>query len=153
MLFKLGLLIVGVALLSISIYLKIQDKVERTAALSKESLKRKKSFKEERRKYPRKETSIRIRYQTRLEEGVAWLRNISQGGACLLFMYSMKPGTPLQLKIDLPYDKEPIFAESRAVWSKGDNLGIAFEDIKKSDLDRVFQFIDNKEHLLETVHA
>ncbi|MBN1871482.1 MAG: PilZ domain-containing protein, partial [Candidatus Omnitrophica bacterium] len=150
---KLSLIIISALFLVLLMYVKIQGHLENLIIPSPASLKRKKSFKEERRRHIRRNARLRIRYQTPSGDGIGWLKNISQGGACLLFMNALKAGTPLHLEIDLPYDKDPVVAETRSVWSKGDNVGLVFDSVDRADLNRVFQFIDNKQRFLETVHS
>lgn len=144
---KFTLLILGSLLLFLLFHIKVHKTLERLIVPSSENNEGKKSFKEDRRRFTRKNTTLRVKYKTSTENGIAWLKNISQGGACITFMNSSINRMPLNLEISIPYDTSPVFADTKTVWSRRGSVGISFDEIKKTDLDRIFQFIDNKNRL------
>jgi len=112
---------------------------------------RKKINAEERRIYPRYKTALRIKYKIPLElkESICWVKDISRGGLQLFLIdnLNLKIGTLLSLEINLPYDNKPIFAQSRIVWTQGDDTGLSFDTVEEEDINRIFRYISNRKRI------
>ncbi len=112
---------------------------------------RRKTDQEERRTHPRHSTSLRIKYRTLMEgglaEGMSWIRNVSRGGMKLFLDRHIEEGTFLTLEIDLPFERNPAFARSSIVWKEGDEAGVIFDEIKDEDLDRILEYIEQRTQL------
>lgn len=107
----------------------------------------KKPSKEERRAHPRYKTSLRIKYITPIEEGVSWIKDISEKGARLFLNNTLKTleiGESLGIEINIPYDLQPIIVNGNIVWLKEDNAGINFDNVVQGDLNRVIQYIKDE---------
>lgn len=104
--------------------------------------------KQERRAHPRYKTSLRIKYKTPIEEGISWIKDISQSGARLFLNNTLKTlgiGDPLEIEIDLPYEAQPILVKGNIVWSKDDDAGFRFAEVIKDDIDRIMSYVTNEQ--------
>ena len=106
---------------------------------------------EEKRTHPRYKTSLRIKYKSPFREskesileGVSWIKDISRGGMRLFFDKHLDKGAFLTLEINLPFDKQPVFAQSSVVWKEGDDAGVIFDEVGEGDLDKILEYIDNR---------
>ena len=108
----------------------------------------KKRSKNERRAHARYKTSLRIRYETSAEEGVSWIKDISEKGARLFLNNTLKTleiGESLGIEIDMPYGLQSTLVRGNIVWLKEDNAGINFDNVVQGDLNRVIQYIKDGE--------
>ena len=112
--------------------------------------KARKSSEEERRTYARYKTSLRVKYKTPLEEGISWIRDISEGGARLFLNRTLKTleiGESLGIEISLPHETQPISIEGNIVWSKEDDAGINFDKVVEGDINRIIKYVKNIEQI------
>lgn len=103
--------------------------------------------KKERRAYPRYKISLRIKYKVLLEEGVSWIKDISENGARIYLNNTLKTleiNESLGIKVYLPYESQPIFVLGNIVWSNGDEAGFHFEKIAQGDISRLMEYINRK---------
>ena len=103
----------------------------------------------ERRACPRHKTSLRIKYKTPLEEGVSWIRDISENGARLFLNKALKTleiGKQLGIEISLPDDPQPILVRGNIVWSEEDSAGFNFQEVAQGDINRILAYINNREN-------
>ena len=110
----------------------------------------KKPSKKERRACPRYKTSLRIKYATSIEEGVSWIKDISEKGARLFLNNTLKTlevGESLGIEINLPYDTQPVFIQGNIVWFEDDDAGFQFEKIVQEDINRIIQYVSNGEQI------
>ena len=108
----------------------------------------KKPSKGERRAHPRYKTSLRVRYKTPLEEGISWIRDISESGARLFLNRALKTleaGEPLGMEIHLPSERQPIAVQGSIVWSKEEDAGFRFDEVMEEDLNRILQYVNKEE--------
>lgn len=127
------LILILVTLFTVDYYAKRPPKPEKPAE-------------KERRAYPRYKTSLRIRYKTPSEEGVSWIKDISEGGARLFLNKTLKTlnvGESLGIEISLPNDTDPIVIEGNIVWSTNDDAGFNFDKILQGDVNRIIQHINS----------
>ena len=109
----------------------------------------KKTFKKERRIYPRYQTSLRAKYKTPAGEGMSWVKDISRSGVRLFLNQFFEKGSLLELEISLPYDSKPVPAKAHVVWMNKDesDAGLSFSDVKQDDINRIFQHIGHREQI------
>jgi hypothetical protein len=103
------------------------------------------AVKQERRAHPRYQTSLRIKYRTPLDEGISWIKDISQSGARLFLnsaLQSLGIGEPLELEISLPSESQPICVKGNIVWSKDSDAGLRFAEAMSDDIDRIIQHVN-----------
>ncbi|MFH0839536.1 MAG: PilZ domain-containing protein [Candidatus Omnitrophota bacterium] len=106
----------------------------------------KKGTNKERRIYLRHKTLLRAKYKTDAEQGISWISDISRGGLRLfLANKTCTIGAPLQIEIDLPHSQKPISAQGNIVWMKEGEAGLNFSDVKQYDVNRIIQYIGEKE--------
>ena len=137
---------VAMNLLSVSILILIFAILLIISHYEKKPTRFKKPSKEERRAYPRYKTSLRIKYKTPLEEGISWIRDLSEKGARLFLNNTLKTlevGGSLDIEINLPYDTQPVFIQGNIVWFEGNDAGFQFEKIVQGDINRIIQYISN----------
>ncbi len=118
-------------------------------------------IRKERRKFPRIEKELFVRYKILSPPGKeieAQIKNIGGGGVCLVAHEQFKPGTQLVLEIKFPSSPNLILATGQVIWSNYSSLGsspagrmrydngIAFAQI--SDVDRQ-QIIEGVKQELE----
>ena len=104
--------------------------------------------KKERRAHPRYKTSLRIKYKTPLEEGISWIRDISEKGARLFLNSTLKTleiGEFLGIEISVPYDPQPVIIRGNIVWAKEDDAGFNFGDVIQGDINRIMQYVKDGE--------
>ena len=114
----------------------------------KKSTSFKKPPKKERRACPRYKTSLRIKYKTPLEEGISWIRDISESGARLFLNKTLKTleiGESLGIEINLPDNPQPTIIQGNIVWSREDDAGFDFDRVIQGDINRIIQYIDKGE--------
>ncbi len=112
--------------------------------------KSRKSSEKERRTSPRYKTSLRVRYKTPLEEGISWIRDISEGGARLFLNKTLKTleiGESLGIEITLPHEAQPISIEGNIAWAEEDDAGIDFDKVVEGDINRIIEYVKNVEQL------
>ncbi|UCD55514.1 MAG: PilZ domain-containing protein [Candidatus Omnitrophota bacterium] len=105
----------------------------------------KKTYKEERRAYPRYKVSLRVKYKTALEEGISWIEDISEGGARLFLNKALKTlqvGESLGIEITIPPDSSPILVHGNIVWSKDAYAGLSFSKVITGDIQKIIQYIN-----------
>jgi hypothetical protein len=110
------------------------------------------AFKNEKRAYPRYKTSLRIKYTTPLEEGISWIKDISEKGARLFLNSTLKTleiGESLGIEINVPYDPQPIIIQGNIVWSKEDDAGINFGNVVQGDINSIIQYVKDGESTSE----
>ncbi len=110
---------------------------------------RRRRLKQERRAYPRYQTSLRIKYRTALDEGVSWIKDISQSGARLFLNNTLRTlgiGETLELEICLPAESQPICVKGNIVWSKDNDAGFRFTEGPGSGIERVIKHITADEN-------
>ena len=108
----------------------------------------KKGFKKERRAHSRYKTSLRVKYITSVEEGISWIKDISEKGARLFLNSNLKTleiGESLGIEINVPYDLQSIIVRANIVWLKEDDAGINFSNVAQGDINRVIQYIKDGE--------
>ena len=109
----------------------------------------------ERRRFPRLNISADVEYSV-LEKVPPEIKkslskNISAGGICVIFYEDVKPGTILDLKINLSDINYTIETKGRVVWRSSFSLttdtrprydtGVEFIDIKESDRQKLSQYV------------
>ena len=102
------------------------------------------SFKKEKRVHPRHKASLRIKYKTPFEEGISWIKDISESGARLILNKTLKTleiGQSLGIEINLPDYAQPIVIQGNIVWSKEDDAGFNFDRIEQGEIKSVIQYI------------
>ena len=101
-------------------------------------------FSKERRACPRHKTSLRIRYKTPVEEGVSWIRDISESGARLFLnraLRSLEIGKSLEIEIDLPDGSQPIAVQGNIVWAGENDAGLHFDKVE-GDISKAIQYLE-----------
>ncbi|MFZ5801058.1 MAG: PilZ domain-containing protein [Candidatus Omnitrophota bacterium] len=108
----------------------------------------------ERRQYPRLNVYVDIQYHIK-ENGTRYgggsTSNISAGGICMIFYEEPKPGSVLDLVINLPDGQRGINAKGRVVWVKPFSValdqkvrfdaGIQFMNLLPPDKQRIDNYI------------
>jgi c-di-GMP-binding flagellar brake protein YcgR len=107
---------------------------------------------EERRRYPRLELSLPVRYKNLRKSGEvpagSLSRDISAGGVCFKSREFISLACRLVVEINLPSAEKPIKAISKVAWIRkiptGDNyeLGNQFLEITKDDKNRILEFVN-----------
>ena len=108
----------------------------------------KKGSKKERRTCRRYKTPLRIKYKSPLEEGISWIKDISESGVRLFLnnnLKTLKIGESLRIEINLPDDPQPIIVQGNIIWSKGDDAGFNFDKIIQGTVSRVLGYINSEE--------
>lgn len=103
----------------------------------------------ERRKYIRMDASIKFTYKIKGDKG--WpkktvTKNISHGGIRGLVDKKIKKGDELELNIDIPNLKKPIYAITKVIWTadkKADKIdaGIKFEEIDTEMKNKFLEYM------------
>ena len=100
--------------------------------------------KEERRKYLRLRVYHLVKYRvisensSQTEPLLASIKDIGAGGICLVTAKPLEPCTKLELQINFPDLKKPVFTIGRVAWSKQTakmsryEIGVEFTDIEAS---------------------
>ncbi len=138
---EIGLLGITGLLILVFVTLLIVDNYGKRAKFKKLSEK-------ERRAYPRHKIALRIKYKTPLEEGISWIKDISEGGVRIFLnniLKTLEVGESLEVEINLPYDAPSIFIRGNIVWSKEDDAGINFGDVIQGDINRIIQYVKDGE--------
>ena len=137
---EIHLLIGSILLFLVAIVVAMSQNVDKMPIARLISFRRK-SYTRERRIYPRYKTLLRVKYNTPLEEGVAWIKDISRTGVRFILENPLEIGTLLKLEISVPYDPKPVFAQGNIVWMQDDNAGFRFDKVEQEELDRIMQDI------------
>ncbi len=113
----------------------------------------------ERRKFPRIEMEIIVRYKilsTPEKQLHAKTKNISAGGVCLVTREKMKLETVVAMEIRFPKMKEPILITSRVIWCNESRLGpnpaghmrfdngIEFTQISEADRQQIIKYVETE---------
>jgi len=149
---EIHLLIASLTLLLLAIILAVTQRIIISPQISLAYQPRwkspKKETNKERRTYHRHKTLLRTKYKTNTEQGISWISDISRGGLRLfLANKTFTIGTPLQVEIGLPHPQKPIFAQGNIVWMKEGEAGLSFSDVARGDVNRVIQYIGEREQL------
>jgi hypothetical protein len=139
---------IEINLLGISILILIFAFLLMISSNEKKSATVKEPPRKEKRAYPRYKTSLRIKYESPLEEGISWIRDISKGGARLFLNNSLKTlkiGESLGIEINLPDDPQPIIVQGNIVWSKENDAGFNFDNVIQGNIDSVIRYINKEE--------
>ena len=145
---EIPLLVGSILMLFLAISLAIGQYRERLPLSSGLKKIGKKAAEGERRIHPRYSTSLRVKYyKPPLEEGISWIKDISRGGIRVFLDNPFKIGTLLEIEISLPYDTQPVFAQSNIVWARENDAGLSFSEVDQDDINRIFQYIGNKEQI------
>ena len=144
-----GIYLLGVSILILvfAILLIISNYGGTSASVLSKS---RKSSEKERRAHPRYSTSLRVKYKTPLEEGISWIRDISEGGARLFLNRTLKTleiGESLGIEINLPHEVQPISIEGNIVWAKEEDAGINFDKVVEGDINRIIEYVKNIEQI------
>jgi len=105
----------------------------------------------ERRMYPRQKTFLIAKYS--FDDGtggIAWVKDISYGGACLFTNREINVGSQIDLGIILPTVNKRYSIKSRVVFSENDTVRVEFTEANISDLNRIFEFIQSVKSLRES---
>ena len=106
----------------------------------------KKWIDKERRAYLRYKTLLRAKYKTDTVRGMSWISDISKGGLRLFLAdTTFTIGSPLQVEIDLPPAQKQISVQGNIVWMKEGEAGLSFSEVKRGDVNRVVQYIGERE--------
>ena len=141
---EIGLLGITGILILVFVTLLIVDNYGKRAKFKKLSEK-------ERRAYPRHKIALRIKYKTPLEEGISWIKDISEGGVRIFLnniLKTLEVGESLEVEINLPYDAPSIFIRGNIVWSKDNYAGFSFDEIMQGDIKRMIQYINNEQQVI-----
>jgi len=106
---------------------------------------RKRELPKETRLAPRYKTSLRIKYNTSIEEGISWIRDVSVNGAQLFLNKSLETGTRLNIEINLPHESNPIFVMGDIIWVKENNAGFHFIEKGHGEINRLVEYCKLKE--------
>lgn len=107
-----------------------------------------KLYHKEKRTYSRYKTTLRIYYKTQLEQGISWIKDISENGARLFLhkgLKTLKIGESLGIEINLPKENQSLFIEGNIVWFKDDDAGFNFDKIIKGDIKKLIQYVTDKQ--------
>ena len=111
----------------------------------------------ERRKFPRIEKEIIVRYKilsTPEEQLDAKTKNISGGGVCLVTREKMNMETVVAMEIRFPQMNKPIVTTARVVWCSESKLGpnpaghirfdngIEFTQISEADREQIIKYVE-----------
>lgn len=146
---QIHLLIGSILILFLTVFLVLvqhRENLPKTTGLINS---KKKFFKRERRIFPRYRTLLRIKYKSPVEEGISWIKDISRGGV-RLFLNNLDIGTVLSMEINLPYDKNSIFAQGSIVWRRGTDSGLIFGAAEQDDLSRIIEYIGLQEKIMSS---
>ncbi|MDD5681047.1 MAG: PilZ domain-containing protein [Candidatus Omnitrophica bacterium] len=145
---EIHLLTGSLLIFGLSIVLAIARHAETLPEISLSYKFKNKSFKKERRVYPRYKASLGIKYKTPATEGISWVSDVSRGGLRLFLSDKIfEIGNVLQLEISLPGDTAPIFAKGNIAWVKNDEAGINFNEVKQDDINRIIHYTGNREQI------
>ncbi len=111
----------------------------------------------ERRKFPRIEKEIIVRYKilsTPEKQLDGETKNISAGGVCLVTRERMEPETVVAMEIRFPQMNKPIVTTSRVIWCSESKLGpspaghtrfdngIEFTQISEADRQQIAKYVE-----------
>ena len=106
---------------------------------------------------------VLIRAQFRLDEGgdvhEAYATNLSRGGAFLATRESIPLGTPLALRLSLPWQLGQIDVQAQAKWcrpedassrnSQAPGLGLAFTNLDQKSIEKIEEYLDTFQALAD----
>lgn len=98
----------------------------------------------ERRRAKRFATRLDVEYRTLTHNplfGTTSLKDISKNGVSFPTRHSIKKGTSVQLKMNVPGDNLPVFATGTVAWADGFRAGVKLTRIEKNDQARVLEYI------------
>lgn len=98
----------------------------------------------ERRKSKRFNTQLDIEYRTLTQNpiyGNCMSSDISKGGVSFPVKSSVKKGTSIELKMNVPGDNLPVFATGTVAWADGVQTGVKLIRIARADQARILEFI------------
>ena len=100
---------------------------------------------EEQRRSPRISLEVRVNYDF---NAIAFSKDISEGGICLITEQALEEGKMLNLMFQLPGRALPFETFGKVMWSRkaSENLyedGISFWDIKETIRLEIKQYLDN----------
>ena len=150
---ELSILIGSIILFIFAVALAVNQRREASAlSMSGDYKERPSRTRKERRLHIRHKVSLPIRYKTALQEreDISWMRDISRGGARFFVNKSFTPGTSLKIEVKLPFDAQPIFFQGSIVWYRNDEAGLSFERASHGDVDRIIQYIYNRQKIKMT---
>ena len=133
-------------LLLILVILAIISRYE-TAQIVSVRRRRRKRPKKEARMHPRYKTSLRVKYNTSLEEGISWIKDVSLNGAQLFLNKGLELGTSLNLEVKLPNDSKTILVKGDIVWVKEHNAGFHFREHDDSEINRLVEYCKSRENI------
>jgi len=148
---NLVLIIPGFAVVVLLICFRVHRRLVCLVVSPEKTQGSKKGFQQERRQSVRRETTLRVNYWMEEGSGVGWIKNIGYGGACLHTIMPIEEDAEPELEIDLPFDSRSIVTRAKTVWRRADMSGLVFLDPKTEDLERIFEFIDNRNKFAESV--
>ena len=103
--------------------------------------------KEERRAHARYETALRVRYKTAVQEGISWIRDVSNGGVRIFLTGALKTlniGESLEIEINIPNENKPVSVQGTIAWSREDVAGFSVDEAMQPDLSRVARYVSNE---------
>jgi c-di-GMP-binding flagellar brake protein YcgR len=106
---------------------------------------------EERRKFVRLDTSVKIRYKVLqpTDNNDTNSRDLSAGGVKIEVKEPIRPNTVLWLEINLPSEADPLQAKGEVVWQEkispaensGYEMGIKFLEMDVNDRSRLSKYL------------
>ncbi len=130
---------------------------EVTGSIPVPSFLKKEETMEERRKFVRLDTTVKISYKVLLptdDQNHTNSRDISAGGVKIEVKEQLKPNTILWLEINLPTEADPLQAKGEVVWQEKINtaennryeMGIKFIEMDLNDRHRLNKYLFNMLH-------
>jgi len=138
-----GIVFLGLVLITLGL-------LNRQGSSCKVSVKRRETKRiKESRKEPRYRTSIRARYQTPIEEGISWIKDISLSGAHLFLNRAVDIGTSLKIEVTLPQEDRPIRVEGDIVWAEECNAGFRFVGAEEDEITKLIEYIKARDTYIQ----
>lgn len=98
----------------------------------------------ERRKSKRFSTILDIEYRTLTHNpiyGNVSCRDLSKGGLSFHSKNHIEKGTNVELKMNVPGDNMPVFANGTVAWAEGSKTGVKLTRIERADQVRILEHI------------
>ena len=102
------------------------------------------SSNKERRKSKRFQIGMDVEYRTLTQNpiyGNVLSHDVSKGGVSFLSKHSLKKGTSVELKMNVPGDNLPVFATGTIAWADGLKTGVKLSKIAKKDQEKILEYI------------
>ena len=98
----------------------------------------------ERRRYLRFNTPLDIQYKTLTLNpifGKTLAKDLSREGLRIGIKESVLPGTPLEIRMNVPGDNLPVFASGKIAWADGLEAGVRLTKMNPMDRTRVLEYV------------